>query len=131
MKNLVCVSLLLLGLPAFSAITRTLDATEGRKINKDKECDILMAFGSYSSGIDRETFGNTLSYITKSTLISDALQIYWGKEGEFDLCIKLQSASDSDSVFKELKSQIPATSKKGWTSIKQKGKTTFKNKWPD
>ncbi|MEM7567337.1 MAG: hypothetical protein AAF321_08915 [Pseudomonadota bacterium] len=80
-------------------------------------CDISLSFGSTASGIDRPLFRDVEAYLAAAPFVADVSSRSWGREGERDLCVRLQPGADAAAVFAQILERIPATTSRGWLEV--------------
>lgn len=106
------------------------ERAKGLEMIQKKECDIHLSFGSYGSGTPHKVIKEIYSLLQKKRDIKKSLVWYWGKEGESDLCLILESKEITDSYFLEIKKLIPEFSKQGYTKLQTSTGKTWGTSWP-
>lgn len=114
--------------PTFNV--KKISPEEGKKLFQEKKCELHISYGSYASGIPIDIAKSIEEVLHNSKSISSFSRWNWGKEGEYDLCLKFTQADELEKVHAQIKDIIPKYSKKGYTTLYFKGEITKKTSWP-
>ncbi len=73
-------------------------------------CTLKVSFGSYASGTDKSSGEKIKSYLDANTHKLTYTRKQWGKEGEYDYCVKVNDHKEKADVYKNLKKLVPKSS---------------------
>ena len=78
----------------------------GQKGEANKQCDLIVRFGSYCCGPNRKTRALLDDYLAKENSILKFEQSVWGMEGEVDYCITLKQEADHAAIRQKINEMI-------------------------
>ena len=80
-------------------------------------CDVTIKFGSYGMGIDRP-LADKVDVATKADRdLARVERKPWGREGEYDLCLRAKSGRDAKAIYERYRAMLPGKALKAPTSI--------------
>jgi hypothetical protein len=77
-----------------------------QKGEANKQCDLIVRFGSYCCGPNRKTRALLDDYLAKEKSILLVNQNVWGMEGEVDYCITLKQEADRAAIKQKINEMI-------------------------
>jgi hypothetical protein len=66
-------------------------------------CALTVRFGSYAMGIDRPAAARIEAFLAGRADVAAAERHSWGREGEYDLCVRLRPGASAVSLFEALR----------------------------
>ena len=72
------------------------------------DCALTVRFGSYAMGIDRPAAARIEAFLAGRREVAATERRPWGREGEYDLCVRLKANADADALFEALRPLVPA-----------------------
>ena len=72
------------------------------------DCPLMVRFGSYAMGIDRPAAARIETFLAGRREVAQTQRRPWGREGEYDLCIRFKSKADPLGLFEALRPLVPA-----------------------
>lgn len=70
-------------------------------------CTIVIAFGSYAMGIDRDALRRVEALLAGDSAVTGVTRSGWGREGELTLCAAIRSDADRDRLFAAVAALLP------------------------
>lgn len=77
-----------------------------QKGEANKQCDLIVRFGSYCCGPNRKTRALLDDYLAREQSILQVTQNVWGMEGEVDYCITLKQKADRAAIKQKINEMI-------------------------
>jgi hypothetical protein len=71
-------------------------------------CALTVRFGSYAMGIDRPAAARIERFLERRSDVKGTERRPWGREGEYDLCVRLKPKADAVALFEAMRSLVPA-----------------------
>ncbi len=72
------------------------------------DCALTVRFGSYAMGIDRPAAARIEAFLERRSDVKETERRPWGREGEYDLCVRLKSRADAVALFEAMRPLVPA-----------------------
>jgi hypothetical protein len=72
------------------------------------DCALTVRFGSYAMGIDRPAAARIEALLARRPEVKGTERRPWGREGEYDLCVRLKPKADAIALFEALRPLVPA-----------------------
>jgi hypothetical protein len=72
------------------------------------DCILTVRFGSYAMGIDRPAAARIETFLAGRREVAQTQRRPWGREGEYDLCVRLKPKADPLALFEALRPLVPA-----------------------
>ena len=72
------------------------------------DCALTVRFGSYAMGIDRAAAARIETFLARRRDVAGTERRPWGREGEYDLCVRLRPGADTVALFEALRPLVPA-----------------------
>jgi hypothetical protein len=72
------------------------------------DCALMVRFGSYAMGIDRPAAARIETFLAGRPEVTATQRRPWGREGEYDLCVRLKPKADAVALFEAMRSLVPA-----------------------
>jgi hypothetical protein len=72
------------------------------------DCTLTVRFGSYAMGIDRPAAARIESFLARRVEVAATERRLWGREGEYDLCVRVKPRADGLALFEALRPLVPA-----------------------
>jgi hypothetical protein len=72
------------------------------------DCALTIRFGSYAMGIDRPAATRIEAFLAGRRDVAATERRPWGREGEYDLCVRTRPRADSIALFEALRPLVPA-----------------------
>lgn len=66
------------------------------------DCSLTVRFGSYAMGIDREA-ATRIEALLAAERGSAVTRHGWGREGEYDLCVKTRSQAEAETLLARIR----------------------------
>lgn len=74
----------------------------------NRDCPLMIVFGSYAMGIDRGAYEAVDSLVSTDGAVTGLDRFRWGREGEVTLCVRTRSSGDTARLFETVKKLFPA-----------------------
>ncbi len=71
-------------------------------------CSLTVRFGSYAMGIDTGTAQRVEQLLRADRAVRSVERRPWGREGEVDLCARVQPAAEAARLFEQIRPLLPA-----------------------
>jgi hypothetical protein len=72
------------------------------------DCALTIRFGSYAMGIDRPAAARIEAFLAGRREVAGTERRPWGREGEYDLCVRTRPRADAIALFEALRPLVPA-----------------------
>jgi hypothetical protein len=72
------------------------------------DCALTVRFGSYAMGIDRPVAARIEAFLDRRSDVKGTERRPWGREGEYDLCVRVKPKADAVALFEAMRSLVPA-----------------------
>lgn len=72
------------------------------------DCALIVRFGSYAMGIDRPAAARIEAFLAGRPDVAATQRYPWGREGEYDLCVRTRPQADAVALFEALRPLVPA-----------------------
>lgn len=91
-----------------------------------EDCDLLVVFGSHSTGIDGKLYSEILAFVEEAPGVEGARLAWWGREGERNLCLEVAPEA-ADRLYDEIRGRIPEeqSDRNGPTRLERRGFAPF------
>lgn len=81
---------------------------EGESGAAPRPCSLTVRFGSYAMGIDRGAAQSVEQLLRADRAVEAVERAPWGKEGEFDLCVRIARMGEAERLFNRIRPLLPA-----------------------
>ena len=117
MKRVLGLVVALIGLAACATPAASNDGTQA--------CDVTLRFGSYAAGVNLPLAERMEAAARRDKGLTVSERRYWGREGEFDLCMTVRPGRNARAVFRRYRTMLPDHDPRSWTQIVGPGAMTF------
>lgn len=70
------------------------------------ECDVIVGFGSFATGIDRKAAERVEQLVAADRRVVSASRVTRGPEGEYAICLRTDSPQAASGLFRSLKAAL-------------------------
>jgi hypothetical protein len=81
------------------------------------DCAVKVSFGSYGMGVDHKLATGIEAAIRTDSRVAASNRRPWGREGEFDLCLKVKSRASARDVYRALGAMLEGHGAQAPTSV--------------